>query len=78
MEPKRRMRLSKKYTFALLSIALAFLAVIVVKELDLDESTAQVAIISLHTVIVLITVTYITGQARIDLSGFNVGAQINK
>lgn len=78
MEQKRKLRLSKKYTFALLAIALSFLAVAFVKELELNEGTSQVAIISLHIVILLISVTYITGQAKIDLSGLNIGAQVNK
>lgn len=75
---KAKRRVSKKYSFAILGIMLAFLAVIIIKELGLEPSTTQVAIVSTHLVILVITITYLTGQAKIDLSGVNIGAQLNK
>lgn len=75
---KKMVRISKKYSFAVLGIALGFLAPIVIKELNFDPLTSQVAIVSLHVLILVISITYITGQAKIDLSGVNIGTQFNK
>jgi len=60
-------KLSRKYTFALLGIIAAIGVLCVVHKLGFSDSLSKCAIISCELVILVITTTYLTGQAKIDI-----------
>lgn len=73
-EQRENLRLSKKFTFSVLSLLSIFWAVDFVKSLDFSKNTELFVIIACHVSIVIVTVAYITGQAKIDMNikaGFN-------
>ena len=61
-------RVSKKYSFALLTFALIFLSIMLINAIEKDEKTKVALYISTQVSIVLVAVTYLTGQAKIDMN----------
>lgn len=59
---------SKKYSFALIGIFLSMWPMILTVRLGLSERLIMWLSISTQAVILIITVSYLTGQAKIDLS----------
>ena len=64
---KRKFRWSKKYTLTLIGIASIFLTLIIVLCFNLSAQELIVSIIASNLSIVLIIITYLTGQAKIDV-----------
>lgn len=64
----KKFRASKKYTFAMFGIFLAIESVYLFFKLGLPEKNQLWLSISTQLVILIITVTYLTGQAKIDIS----------
>lgn len=60
--------MSKKYTFALIGLALLIGTLVLITYLNIDAKTKLIAILSTQLCITVITVTYLTGQARIDFN----------
>ena len=61
-------RMSKKYSFSLIGISSQILSLFIIHKLGLPEKTELWSIVSTHLGIIFITVTYLTGQAKIDLN----------
>jgi len=60
-------KLSRKYTFALIGIISSMGVLYLVQALGFSDSLAKCAIISCELVILVITTTFLTGQAKIDI-----------
>jgi hypothetical protein len=57
----------KKYSFAVLGILLAMSVLWIVHQFGFPEKEGIIAILSTQIIILVITVTFLTGQARIDI-----------
>lgn len=57
----------RKYSFALLAFVCSFLVLYLVHRFGFPEKLAIVSILATDAVILIITTTYLTGAAKIDL-----------
>lgn len=70
-------RISKKFSFALLGIFIIMLVPIILIWLGYANVPLLVALIASDFSILLITITYLTGQAKVDFQA-HASAGINK
>ena len=61
-------KVNKKYTFALISLVFQALSLIWVRYLGFTEKNEMVALICTQVSLLVIAVTYLTGQAKIDIA----------
>ena len=70
-----KLPLSKKYTMTCLGVIALFLTLPLIKGLEFPEKTELYVMLSTQLSIVILTITYLTGQAKLDLtlkSGFEI------
>jgi ACR3 family arsenite efflux pump ArsB len=63
----RRITISKKYSFSLLALIAVIGVLFIVKGLQFSDKVSVITIVSTQISLLVITVAYVTGQAKIDL-----------
>ena len=61
-------RVSKKYSFALIGLVMQLVLLACISEMKFQGYSQLAAIISSQIGVILIVVTYLTGQAKVDIS----------
>ena len=76
---KKQWRISKKFSFSLIAVLLIVSSLILISKLGFSEKVTLYSIVSTHLSILLVTITYLTGQAKIDLNAnTNIGNALDE